>query len=685
MSKPLKLAPLKKLAPPKTPEPSGVKVEAPKTASSPTKTEAPKTTKPLPKAASPKAEIPKATKPLAKLSKTEVPKAASPKPSVTKTEVPKAVSPKSVASKTASPKSVASKVASPKPSTPKAASPKSKVLKAASPSFNNYFPNFNGVDLDKVKGSQDKMFTLKRSGEIVNHIVQKMKEYGKPIPFSVILNDNTESGLYLTFLKDAFSDNPNISSLTIYESNPKAREMLNENISLYSANSKVQVSDQAFNGVEKDVSNKVLLLDKFDENWIQSCPHCSMIVVVTPDIVPEIYGFQQELSNEVYIFRPTTELRQANLKNLSIEKQKQREAESAIWRDNLRNFLRKELLPRAVTSESVLDQLTNDENMKIWEIAFTSEDYSPSQGENWEELELIGDRLLGYLFTKFLMESFPTINRGEISVFIQYYLAKPFLAKKSGELGMNRHIRSRLRSTIHMFEDVFESTFGAIVKAGDSIKNGVGVGLAYNLFVSIFEGVDLDWEVTLGNPKTRVKEIFETMGWIIPQQQEKVPEEFFERDGMKVFQVLFNNVAINQLKFMGVDIQSKVLAESVQTTKKKASDDAYAKAIRNLQKIGITEEWVKEFRNKRDFDNADLQTYVEAANKRLFEEGYVRFYFEEIRGKDKIGGDVTGKYIQMIGVDLNGKKKVLAMSEEALESTLLGKQMVLSDYANYIQ
>jgi len=85
--------------------------------------------------------------------------------------------------------------------------------------------------------------------------------------------------------------------------------------------------------------------------------------------------------------------------------------------------------------------------------------------------------------------------------------------------------------------------------------------------------------------------------------------------------------------------------------------------------MGITEEWIKQV-CERESENPDLASYIASVHDRLKSEGYEKFDLIEF------GGETTGKYIQMIGIDKEDKKKILAMTEEPVESTILGKQFI---------
>lgn len=682
--------------------------------------------KPLPSLGGKKTGLP----PLSKLS-TSKPAAASPKPAVAS---PKPALPPISSSKTLPPLSklgplsvAASSFTPTLDLASKCQDPPPNLEKDPRKHLDTFFGVRNGIQGNPVEGvnytkeTLTYMLSKARADQIVQIIIDNMKALNKPIPFPVYECCTGIGGSTMGFLENAFLENPSISSVTTYECDPARREMFKRNVAMYGFDQGeiLKVPETPFLGVPKSVMNAVFVADppwlpphikgdvstkddyilsgmklgdKTLEEWIADCVHCSLIVIRVPpgyklNPVPGFIHDKVLVKNSMLIISyPSNELRASLLQSESARKEQFRQEKDLIWAENLRKYLRNDLLPRAISQPAILDKLTDPESMEIWKVAFTSESYAPTHGENWEEMELLGDKLLGFLYTKFMTASYPWLNRSQLSELITHYLAKGFQSDLSASIGIGPHIRSRLRTTTHNLEDVLEAVFGALLLTGDRIKDGVGPGLAYNLLVSLYENIDVDWKITLGNPKTRVKEIFETMNWVNPKLQEKVPESSSEDgNGNTIFRVMFNQLALEQLREFGVPIISPVIAEAVQSSKKKASKEAYILAVQNLEKMGITEEWVQEVRRIRDLQNPDLAPYIAAIADRLKSEGYLDFKLIDYHIQKKRGGKTTGKYIQLIGIDKDGNKKVLAMTEDPVESPILGKQMVLQDYATYNQ
>jgi dsRNA-specific ribonuclease len=592
------------------------------------------------------------------------------------------------------------------------------------------------------------MTSHNRANQITDLIINKMKELGHnhqtksadrsqgdyKIPFAVYECCAGMGGNTMSFL-----DNPNISYVVSYECLPERREMFKRNIAMYELNKNgrsiapdtpfvdppcsnipivryfdppwMSESIKGQHGTKNDyILSGMKVGEKTLEEWIVSCPHCPLTVIRVPPgyKLKATPGFTVEsllIKNSLLLMSYPDTLKSggsisshpAALKttpsNLSLsackrplllQKKAQEVAEEKVWKQGLKEYLRNTVLPLAISNESALDKLVSDEAMDVWVKAFTHESFNPNQNYNYEELELYGDLVMGVNFIKFLRQSYPEITRSQLSEFRTIYLAKNFQAGISLKLGMGAYVRTRYKKSMHVYEDILESLFGALDLIGDLVfKFGAGGGLAFNLIVALYKDVELDWNITKGNPKTQVKQIFERLGLVSPKKQERIPEDSVEDESGKItFTISFPLSSLDLLRSYGIKVTSPIVARYTDVSKKRASDNAYILAVSNLAKMGITEEWVNEIRGRKDLDNPELIPYINSAMERLREEGFDRFYFEEHHVKGKIGGLTTSKYVQMIGVNKEGRKEILTMTDP-IDNVLEGKKQLLSSYASY--
>lgn len=553
------------------------------------------------------------------------------------------------------------------------------------------------------------MSSATRADQITKIIVDKMKSLNKDIPFGMFECCAGMGGNTLSFL-----ESPDISYVVSYEILPERREMLKKNIAMYDLSQKSYVPDEGFNGVPDKYQGVVLYMDppwlppsikghestkadyilqgmkvagKTLEEWVESCRHCSMIVMRVPPgyRLGNVPGFKIE--SELLGKRKKNSLLITAIPEKKVvhssPKPKVQDLNYQKWREGLKSFLRDNILRRILPSEAAREKMVSDEAMKVWEVAFTHESFNPNIGENYEELELYGDRVMGVNFLKYMLQKYPKITRSELSELRTNYLAKKFQSDLSQSLGMGEWVRTRFKKSTHMFEDILESFFGALDRVGDMVfKFGAGQGLAYNMVVDLYKDVEIDWVLTKGNPKTRIKEIFEGLGWVNPKEGEKVPEQAIEdENGNVTFTISITPRGMDHLRQLGVPVTTPIIARETDTTKKKASVEAYKSAVRNLERLGITDEWVQQVKGQRDLNNPELSSYVAGVQNRLLQEGYERFYFNEYHVKSTVPGVKTRKYVQMIGVTPKGRKDILTMTREPVENLLEGKKQVLSDYA----
>ena len=561
--------------------------------------------------------------------------------------------------------------------------------------LNTFFGTRNGIEGNPIEGVNYDQETLtymtsrNRADEITQNIANKFDS-----PFQVWECCGGIGGNTLSFL-----DNPKVSQVTVFEKDESRRTMLKNNLKMYNLDNKTVVKDESFSGVTCNDTKQVLF---FDPPWLpegfkgqeaQKEDYLLSGIQINNKTLEEwakesscsLVAFKLPLG---YQMKPVPGYRKEEkvLKNSLLILLTRKNDEYVKWSQGLKQFLRYDILPKIVRSEAALDKLVSPDAMKIWEVAFTNESFNPNVGENYEELELAGDVNLAAAYVKFMRASYPLITRSQLSEFRTKYLAKEFQSKLSASLGFGNHIRSHFRNNTHVLEDVLESFFGALDLIGDQeFKFGAGSGLVYNMVVELYKDVEVDWEVTLGNPKTRVKEFYEGMQWINPKPpvSEKVPTEMIENeDGSVTFSILVPQKGLDYLKSIGIALENNILVTSTENTKKYAEVIAYRLAVRRLEDLGLTDQFLAKFKRSKDLTTQELIPYIEAIKPRLAEEGYVEFYLTEHHVKARPGmKQKTAKYIQLIGVKDDGRKEVLSMTADPVEDVLEGKNFVLEMYA----
>ena len=577
-----------------------------------------------------------------------------------------------------------------------------------------FFGVRNGISGSPVEGKNYTLETLKymtshnRANEMTKIIVDEMKSMGRE-SFQIF---DASAGIGGNTL--SFADSPNVTKVLAYEILPDRREMLKNNVEMYNFEEKVEVLDSPFQEVTCGsvlfidapwIASGVETFNKQDyilqgmtlggkklEDWIKDCQQCALVALKLPPNyhLDKVEGFETKeflLKNSLLILavRKISDNLSRNRERYLQEKEREKE-EYLKWRSELKEFLRTNILPLALTSPAAIDKLLADETFHIWEKSFTHESFSPTFGTNYEENETLGDLVFGVCYIKYIMAAHPNFNRSQLSELKMAYVSKGFQSKLGQSLRLGNFIRTRFPLSSHIFEDCIEALLGALEQVGDiAFKFGTGINLAYNFVVSLYKDVEIDLDKTIANPKTLVKERMERIGMVNQKLGEKVPEESFvdEKTGKVVFRIKFPENKMYILRNFGINISSPIVGEAKDSTKKTASIAAYRIAISYLNSIGLTEEFVSALSKKREFESPEMKPHIEGIQERLKAECFVDFYFNEHHVKTA-SHTSNYRYIQLIGTREDGTKEVLVQNREPEENAQQIKIELLKRYKNYL-
>lgn len=577
--------------------------------------------------------------------------------------------------------------------------------------LDTYFGTRNGIKGSPIENVNYTIETLTymtpkaRGDEIANIIVDKIKG-----PFGVFECCAGIGGNTLSFL-----ENPAVQWVVSYELLPERREMLRRNLAMYGFDktSRVFVQEEGFNGVPATYPGTVLYFDppwlpshikghestkedyvlhgikigdKTLEQWLEACKHCALIAMRVPpgyklDPIPG-FTYDQMLigpkQNSLLIlakYNPTTlplpPLQPVPVVPVQPVVQKQTNDYNK-WYEGLKNYLFNNILKSIVPSEEHRLKMVSPEAMAIWVPCFTHKSFDPNIGNNYEELETVGDKELAYVFVLYLYLNYPKMTSQQLSELKSSYMSKPAQAQMTLNLGLEKWVRARnIEINTHIFEDIMESFFGGLTMVGDTVfKFGAGHGLCYSMINKIFEETKIDMKYAKGKPKTQIKEMFEQLHW------GKAQEDFEEnQDRSTTATVSLAPEAVESIRSLGVNLQTPVLAREVGTTKTVASDNAYQVALDRIRAMGFTEEWVKLNRGNRDLKNPELTPYIDPVQRKLKAEGYVGFYI----AKPQMVRD--GKYFQLIGIRPDNHLVILAGTDEPMSEND-GRKTVLTKYLN---
>jgi len=320
---------------------------------------------------------------------------------------------------------------------------------------------------------------------------------------------------------------------------------------------------------------------------------------------------------------------------------------SSDWLQGLQSLINNLLKP-IVKTQAERNKYLDSNAMAVWSTAFTHETYSP--GDNYEDLEYLGDAILKSVFPKYLMKRLPHLHKGEYTELNIVYMSKVGQRDFTKKLGLEPFIRVRglTRANFNIEADVFESFFGALDTVSDMVKPGLGFINCYNMIVDIFKDLYIDESRAKGPAKTQVFQIFVRFGLPRPEQIDKIQKEFAE------VTVLLTKQHLDFLKTYGVKITNPVIGYASGPTKESIEPLAYKLALEKLTEYGITSEWAEDAKQARDFSGEDIDSYVPGAMKRLEKEGFVTMLFfvpRKSTGKNEV--------VQLLGVRPDGKREVL--------------------------
>ena len=324
------------------------------------------------------------------------------------------------------------------------------------------------------------------------------------------------------------------------------------------------------------------------------------------------------------------------------------------------------LLKLVTSKDGLREQMVTTSAMQIWVRAWTHETWDSNLIDNYENIETIGDAVLGYAFKLYVYHNIPNITTAGISEYKAQYMSKMHQSPIARDLKMGRWIRSRAGANVNILEDLFESFTGALHEVGDQIKVGVGSILVRNLITNLFKNVKFDPDMVRGTAKTVITQYAHRLHW------GEVKREIYGASPDMECLVSLSEMAIKHLRDNGMT-PSIPLGRGRGASDKAASDAAYRDALKNLDKIGATYDWVIAERSKISFDNLP-QDLVTRARSRASRKGYTALKTVTPRST----ATTRSVVVQLIGLR-EGREEILASVEARNEED--GKLEVFKNYA----
>ena len=176
------------------------------------------------------------------------------------------------------------------------------------------------------------------------------------------------------------------------------------------------------------------------------------------------------------------------------------------------------LLKKGNVTTKYIKMLTEDDAMRVYGCAFTSEVVDPDN--NYQVLEQVGDLAANKFINNYMYSRFPQLDcTAGVAVVARLrikYGAKNSFSEIARKLGFWEFISAtndlRQRKMKPLLEDVLEAFIGATERILDNRKRvGVGYAIVYDILASIFDEMEISLKYEdLYDGKTRIKELFDT-------------------------------------------------------------------------------------------------------------------------------------------------------------------------------
>lgn len=329
--------------------------------------------------------------------------------------------------------------------------------------------------------------------------------------------------------------------------------------------------------------------------------------------------------------------------------------DKTLTKEKLGRYQRKifEIL-RLFLSKSDAAKMVNSKDFftLYWLPAFTHVTFEANDFGHYETLETLGDAGIKYTFTRYLIKHYPGLDPLRITELRTYYLSNEYMKDLIEKLDVVDLIRvmGGIGVTDKMKADVFEAFCGAILSVGDEIGLGNGSVFLYEFTKYLFNDVKFDAVRAMGSEITQTQQIFQIVGGDAPVED----SWFDEKERETYFQVKFTNRSMQALNKLGIKVPDETKIWKVKRPyKDDAKHAAYSEAFEYLNDIGVTPNRVKNYRNRRLFNNPKITPFKTKAFERAADEGFVTLTFDQPK---KYTSKNEGFVMILQGVDANGYK-----------------------------
>ena len=498
-------------------------------------------------------------------------------------------------------------------------------------SINKYFPPRNGrkghpmANKNFPYGNMDILKTADECDYISNSISERLPAELKKVDVYVT---NPLFGEQIISLLN----HPSFRHVYTYESDEELLSYLLNNLYLYGLSSRCTIQKGLFKGVPKDRQQSALYIDlswvpvdKLDifrisnknvEQWIELSKSLPVITVTvkSSEKFPIPIGFIQTVDQD-------TDLKTFYLKPLHSKTEGER-------KKFIYDFL-KIIIPKAEERELYV----SPKNMKIWTKAFTHE--SVDRINSYEDLELLGDAVIDLCFKLYVFKLQPTIDKEDMSNLRNYYLSVDYLPSLTRKYNFVEYIDMKTRPKAGIFEDVFESFFGALYNVAENVQKNSGFTICQKMFDHIFGNIELDKSRSKLVPKSYIGQIV-----FRKFKLEEPVEEDYQNKNYNETTININSRAIELYGKLGFKFPSDgIIGRGRGVTKTVSRDRAWDDALDKIIKMGLTTEYINRTSEMYKFQH--IPNY-EKVREKYTKEGLKGIKIQPIK-------DSKGTYLQLIG------------------------------------
>lgn len=219
-----------------------------------------------------------------------------------------------------------------------------------------------------------------------------------------------------------------------------------------------------------------------------------------------------------------------------------------------------------------------------WAKCFTHKSVDPTN--NYDTMEFYGDKVMNFVFSAYIRKRFEDkLDQAKGTLILNQYMSKPFQAELAERLGLPEYIRydpacPNVNTSVK--EDVLEAFFGCLNNlVDDRIQEGMGSIYCRNLITEIFNTVPISPEDIQKDPKTRLKELFEKLGWGEPSYVTKNSDD--PRQGE--YRVDIRNRTTGALLGTGYGSSKKAEAQAAENALNKLAEEGVTLEFADKEKL----------------------------------------------------------------------------------------------------